>query len=204
MNKTILIASHNQNKVVEFKNILPEFTFITLSDLNDNEDFNETGDSFETNSYDKAWYYYQKYQIPTLADDSGLEIAALNNEPGIYSKRYSGFGDHENNLLVLEKLNNITNRDARFRCVLTFVYKKDSIIQFEGTIEGEISQKIQGDEGFGYDPIFMIKNENKTLAELGKTYKNKHSHRAKVLQAFKDYIEKHENTYYKWYSRRYQ
>lgn len=196
MSKKILIASHNPNKVYEFKNILPNFTFITLSDLNDNEDFLETGNSFEANSFDKAWYYFQKYQMPTLADDSGLEVEALNNEPGIYSKRYSGLGDHENNLLILKKLNGINNRNARFRCVLTFVFDEDEIMQFEGTINGEIAKEIKGEEGFGYDPIFLIKKENKTLAELGKDYKNRHSHRAQVLQSFKEHLEENEDTYY--------
>lgn len=196
MDKVILIASNNQNKIREFKNILPNYTFVTLNELNDFEDVEEEGNTFEANSLFKAMHYFKKHQIPTLADDSGLEIEALNNEPGVFSKRYSGLGDHENNLLVLANMKGIKNRKAKFRCVLIFVMNQDNIIQFEGTIRGLIADEIRGAEGFGYDPIFMIKDENKTLAELGSIYKNKHSHRAQVLQAFKEYMDKNENINY--------
>jgi XTP/dITP diphosphohydrolase len=178
VNKTILIASGNQNKIKEFKNILPDYNFLSLKDLNDFEDIEENGDTFEANSLLKAKHYFNKHKIPTLADDSGLEIEVLGNAPGILSKRYSGKGDHENNLLVLRNLTNKKNRKARFRCALTYVNADGKTITFEG---------------FGYDPIFLIESENKTLAELGQDYKNKHSHRAKVLIKFKEYMEKNES-----------
>lgn len=193
MNKTILIASSNQNKIKEFKKILPDYHFISLKDINDFEDIDEDGETFEANSYLKAKHYFDKHKIPTLADDSGLEIEVLGNAPGILSKRYSGKGDHENNLLVLKNLTNKKNRKARFRCVLTYVNADGKTITFEGIIEGKIAEEIKGDEGFGYDPIFLIESENKTLAELGQDYKNKHSHRAKVLIKFKEYMEKNES-----------
>ena len=193
MKKTILIASSNQNKIKEFKKILPDYHFISLKDINDFEDIDEDGETFEANSYLKAKHYFDKHKIPTLADDSGLEIEVLNNEPGILSKRYSGLGDHENNLLVLRNLKNKENRNARFRCVLTYIDVSGKVIVFEGTINGKIAYEIKGEEGFGYDPIFLIESENKTLAELGSIYKNKHSHRAQVLIKFKEYLEKNEN-----------
>jgi len=99
----------------------------------------------------------------------------------------------ENNLLVLRNLTNKKNRKARFRCALTYVNADGKTITFEGIIEGKIAEEIKGDEGFGYDPIFLIESENKTLAELGADYKNRHSHRAKVLIKFKEYMEKNES-----------
>jgi len=203
VNKTILIASGNQNKIKEFKNILPDYNFLSLKDLNDFEDIEENGDTFEANSLLKAKHYFNKHKIPTLADDSGLEIEVLGNAPGILSKRYSGKGDHENNLLVLRNLTNKKNRKARFRCALTYVNADGKTITFEGIIEGKIAEEIKGDEGFGYDPIFLIESENKTLAELGADYKNRHSHRAKVLIKFKEYMEKNESINNEWYSRRF-
>lgn len=198
MNKTILIATHNPNKVLEFKRILPKIKFISLADINDNEDFIETATTFEANSFLKADYYFQKHGYPTISDDSGLEVEVLNQAPGIYSKRYSGGDDHANNLKLLDEMKNQTNRKAQFRCVLTFIETDDEITQFEGVMSGEIALKLAGDSGFGYDPIFLIPSLNKTVAELGDEYKDINSHRAKALLLLKEHID--ENTSYKWYS----
>lgn len=194
MNNQILIATHNENKVLEFKKILPTINFISLKDLNDTEDFLESGTTFEVNSYLKASYYFEKHRIPTIADDSGLEVKALNNAPGVYSKRYSIKGDFENNLLILKNMEGVTNRKANFKCVITYIKSEDEIMQFEGVLEGEISHEIIGKGGFGYDPIFLIKNYNQTIAELGNEYKAQHSHRAQALLLFKEYLD--ENTNY--------
>lgn len=197
--KKLLIATHNDNKVKEFARILPNFEIISLKDLNDFTDFEETGNSFAENSFLKANYYYQKYRIPTIADDSGLEVRALNNAPGINSKRYSGGDDTANNYKLLNELKGINDRYAHFKCVLTYCGNDEDIIQFDGLLVGEIDFEIKGSNGFGYDPIFMIPSKNKTLAELGNIYKDENSHRAKASQLFKEYLD--ENIGNKWYSR---
>lgn len=186
--KKILIASHNENKVKEFRRLLPNFKIISLSDINDLADFEETGATFSVNSFLKANHYFQKHLIPTIADDSGLEVRALNNEPGINSKRYSGGDDNANNQKLLEKMKDIKDRYAHFKCVLTYYENDDNIVQFDGLLAGEIGFEIKGNEGFGYDPIFYIPSENKTLAELGSKFKDQNSHRARASQLFKEYL----------------
>lgn len=189
MTKKILIATHNEHKVEEFRRICPTFEFISLKQLNDNEDFIETGQTFEENSFLKANHFFEKYRLITIADDSGLEVISLNNQPGINSKRYSGGDDYQNNLKLLEELKDSNNRTASFRCVLTLFEDENEITQFEGIMTGEIAHELRGSEGFGYDPLFLIPSENKTLAELGPKYKDKHSHRAKALLLLKEHLD---------------
>ena len=199
MTKKILIATHNENKVKEFRQILPEYNFISLNELKDFNDYEEVGSSFEENSFLKADHFFSKHKLITIADDSGLEVLALNNEPGVNSKRYSGGNDSDNNKLLLKNLEGIEKRNAKFRCVLTLILEDGDTTQFEGELEGLIALEPKGDSGFGYDPIFYIPNMQKTLAELGSNYKDKHSHRSIALNYLKEYLD--ENISNKWYSR---
>lgn len=189
MTKKILIATHNEHKVEEFRRICPTFEFISLKQLNDNEDFIETGKTFEENSFLKANHFFEKHRLITIADDSGLEVSYLNNRPGINSKRYSGGDDNQNNIKLLNELKDVKERTASFRCVLTLFEDENEITQFEGVMTGEIANELRGSEGFGYDPLFLIPSENKTLAELGSSYKDKHSHRAKALLLLKEHLD---------------
>jgi|SRR5690554_3903614 len=187
----IIVATHNLNKVKEFKEILQDtnIELVSLHDLNDFEEIVEDGESFLENALIKAKTIYLKYNMPVIADDSGIEIEALNNAPGIHSARYSEDGDLGNNLKVLARLKDITNRNARFKSVLVLFKGKDNYYSFEGIWEGTIADKLSGDEGFGYDPIFIPKGYTQTAASLGMEIKNKESHRAKALKKFREFIK---------------
>jgi XTP/dITP diphosphohydrolase len=131
----------------------------------------------------KAAYVVAEFNMNCFADDTGLEIEALNNEPGVYSARYAGEDrDPEKNMaLVLDKLTNKSNRKARFRTVIS-LYWKDEFHEFEGIVDGEITTEKSGAKGFGYDPIFKPENSNKTFAEMDLTEKNTMSHRARAFE----------------------
>lgn len=187
----LLIATQNAHKKQEIEAILkPTFEVISLADLNDAEAVEETGDSFFENALLKAAYYAKKHQLLTLADDSGLCIDALNGEPGIYSARYSGGSDQDNLLKVLELMQNQQNREAHFTCVLVLYDPSNHAYQsFQGHIYGIITQTPQGQNGFGYDPIFYIPEQKQTMAEMPATIKNQISHRAIALQALKEALK---------------
>ena len=173
----VLIASHNKGKIAEFKKILSEFDFefFTLDDFEEVEEPVENGLTLNENSLIKAKYYFDHFNIPVIADDTGLFIDDLNGEPGINSARYSGFGEKENRHLVLTKLNGKMS-DAHFETVLTF-FDGANVITSNGILQGKINNKEVGEQGFGYDSIFYIPECGKTLAELGTEFKNTISHR---------------------------
>lgn len=191
----LLIASNNMKKIEEFQAILQDFPIkmYSLKDFDDKEDVEENGKTFHENALIKASHFANKYNILTISDDSGLEVEALNNMPGIHSKRYSNNGDLANNLKILQEMTNLNNRKARFRTVLCLYNPNGEIHYFEGILTGEIAYTAKGEGGFGYDPIFLIKEYNKTLAELGSNYKNKISHRAKALFKFKEFMDENIN-----------
>lgn len=179
----ILFATANQNKAFEIQKLLPEnFEIITLKDIPIKEDIPETSDTIEGNARQKAEYIAQHFDMDCFADDTGLEIDALNGEPGVYSARYAGKEKNpENNMnLVLDKMENISNRKARFKTVIALYFKKEMYF-FEGIIDGTIRTERAGEEGFGYDPIFEPENCGKTFAELTIEEKNKMSHRARAF-----------------------
>lgn len=194
MNNKILIASTNKDKISEIKKILnnPNYEFITLGDLNENYEVIENGKNYKENSLLKANYFYTKYHLPVIADDSGIEIKYLNNEPGINSHRYSGKGYLENNKLVLKKLKNTKNRKARFVTTICLLFD-DKIKFFNGKLKGNISTEINGKTGFGYDSIFIPNKYKNTLAELGDEIKNKISSRSKALEKLNIYLNKNKN-----------
>lgn len=183
----LLFATQNENKIKEFTNKIQNcnIQIINLKDLNDNTDCIEDADTFSGNALIKAKYYYDKYQIPTVSDDSGLVVEALNGAPGVYSKRYSGKGDQENIALLLKNMENISNRNAYFECAIC--YYDGAPHYFTGRCYGKIGFELKGKNGFGYDPIFIYKD--KTFSELTIEEKNEISHRALAVKKFVEYIK---------------
>ena len=185
----LVFATNNKNKIKEIKHLLNNsLEILSLEDINCFEDIPETSDTIEGNAIQKAQYVYENYGYNCFADDTGLEIEALNGEPGIYSARYAGEEKNpEMNMnKVLDKLKNVSNRNARFKTVIALIVDGKTTC-FEGIVEGEITHTKSGSEGFGYDPIFMPKGYNKTYSEMSLDIKNTMSHRAiatKKLIAF--------------------
>ena len=190
MNKLIL-ATHNEHKAEEFKQILPQFRLQTLADLNDVQEITETASDLEGNSLLKADTIFRQYGHIVISDDSGLEVQALNGAPGVYSARYAGEqkDDEKNTEKLLHELKGITNRNAQFRTVITLMSSNDTL-QFEGIVEGAIVHEPKGDKGFGYDPVFIPNGYQKTFAELSSSEKNKISHRANAIEKLVAFIEK--------------
>lgn len=186
--KTLYFATHNRHKVKEIQALLTsEFEIKTLTELGCEEDIPETGDTFFENAQQKTDYVVRKYKVSCFADDSGLEVDALNGEPGVHSARYSGSRDMEENMsFLLKKMEGQKNRKARFKTVISLFWKEEQYF-FEGSIEGEIISERRGEEGFGYDPIFIPEGYEQTFAEMSAEEKNQISHRAiavKKLAAF--------------------
>jgi XTP/dITP diphosphohydrolase len=193
MLECIVIATKNTGKIKEFKSLLYP-TVKSISSINDYSnipDIEETGSSFEENALIKAKKIASLTNKPTIADDSGLEVLSLNNEPGIYSARYAGINcsDRDNINKLLINLTNAKNRNAKFVCVIALIipYQKDRL--FYGECDGIITDNPSGDKGFGYDPVFLIPSLNKTFAELDLDEKNLYSHRAKAIEKLIFYLK---------------
>ena len=181
----IVLATNNQGKIMEFKNLLSDFKILPQAEFNIS-DIDETCLSFIENSILKARNAAKLANIPAIADDSGLVIPALGGEPGIISSRYSGGNDNDNINMVLHKMKDIKNRDAYFYCVISYVkdYKDPTPIIGIGKLDGQILDKKQGENGFGYDPIFYLPQFNKTTAELTSQEKDNISHRSLAVNDF--------------------
>ncbi len=180
----ILFATSYVHKAEEIQKMLPnDFEISTLKDLNLQEEIPETADTIEGNARLKVEYIIEHFGIDCFADDTGLEIEALNGEPGVHSARYAGpERDGVKNLeLVLERLNGVENRKARFKTVIAFSFRGE-IHLFEGIVEGKIRLEKSGKEGFGYDPVFEPEDCGKTFAEMALDEKNKMSHRARAFE----------------------
>jgi XTP/dITP diphosphohydrolase len=185
----IIVASNNQDKIREIKSIFTNYEIVSLKDMNINIDVEETGSTFEENAYIKAKAIYDLTGEMVLADDSGIEIEALNWAPGIYSARFAGnHNDEANNDLVLEKLKNETNRTARYACALCLFYKDGTHKIILEHCYGKITQERIGTGGFGYDPLFYLEEINKTFGQVSLEEKNKYSHRAKALRKLKEVL----------------
>lgn len=187
----ICFASHNENKVKEMNEIMPEgFSLVGLNELGILEDIEETGDTLEKNSKIKASYVYERHKMPVFADDSGLLVASLNGEPGVVSARYAGpeRDDQKNMDLLLQKLEASTDRAAEFQTIISFIDEGGELRQFKGSIAGTILKEKRGSGGFGYDPIFQPDGYHQTFAELSSDIKNRISHRAKAVQSFLEYL----------------
>ncbi|MBO4786803.1 MAG: non-canonical purine NTP diphosphatase [Prevotella sp.] len=201
----IVFATNNKNKLSEIREILgSSFEVMSLADIGCHEDIPETGDTLLDNAIQKSRYVFEKYGYDCFADDTGLEVDALDGEPGVHSARYAEGTDHDSNAnmdKLLRKLGDETHRTARFRTVISLLQKQESgdgagegsvLHIFEGKVEGSIIYEKRGDEGFGYDPIFMPEGYDKTFAELGLDVKNQISHRARAVKKLADYLLKNE------------
>ncbi|MGP4071357.1 XTP/dITP diphosphatase [Piscibacillus sp. B03] len=192
--KQIYVATTNKGKIKEFQDMFSslDIEMVSLMDaFDDVEDVEETGTTFEENARLKADTYSKTYNIPVMADDSGLAVDALNGDPGIYSARYAGLekNDTQNIEKLLKNLKGIQNRDAAFVSVIAYADPGKETIVAEGRCEGQITKEPQGTQGFGYDPVFIPKGYQQTMAELGPEVKNKISHRKRALDAMIDMIK---------------
>ncbi len=192
----IVFATNNKNKLAEIREMLAGsgIEILSLADINCHADIPETSPTIEGNAVQKARYVYDNYGMSCFADDTGLEVKALNGAPGVYSARYAGGEGHDseaNMAKLLAELDGKADRTARFRTAIALILKGDSEPKlFEGIVNGEITTAKRGGEGFGYDPIFRPDGYDKTFAELGHEIKNKISHRAKAVALLVEYLKK--------------
>ncbi len=192
--ETIVLASHNLNKAQEIQMLLGNQFHVIPQQAFDIPPIEETGSTFEENALLKAQTVYDIIGLPVIGDDSGLEVVALNNQPGVYSSRFAGdnASDDDNIDKLLKKMHNIPTekRTARFRCVVAFLgtSSDDQPVFFEGEWAGYIAKERTGKNGFGYDPVFVDLQSNLTAAELESDQKNKISHRGKAMQSLKSYL----------------
>ena len=197
--KKIVFATNNAHKLDEIRQILgSRFQVLSLNDIDCHDEIPEDHDTLEENSRQKAEYIFSKYHIDCFADDTGLEVEALNGEPGVHSARYAEGTDHDseaNMRKLLQRLGNNPNRRARFRTVITLIEsgvgedeKKETL--FEGIVEGTIAFDKKGSEGFGYDPIFVPEGYTQSFAQLGVDIKNTISHRARAVEKLAAYLMK--------------
>lgn len=190
----VVIATKNRGKSAEIKGVLKDFP-VLVKDLNDFGPLAEPvedGATFEENAYKKASFTARVLGLPALADDSGLEVQALSGTPGIHSARYAGPGatDSDNNAKLLKALSSKANRKARFCCVLSLAVPSGAALTYEASCEGVILDSARGDNGFGYDPLFLYPPMGKTFAEMSTEDKLSVSHRGLALRELKDEFEK--------------
>lgn len=185
----LVFASNNQHKVDEVQAIAGNsFLLKSLNDISCFEEIPETGNTFEANAGQKSRFIYDRFHLNCFGDDSGLEIAALNGEPGVDSAHFSGSRDFNQNMqLVLSKLGDNPNRRARFRTVISLMVDGKETL-FEGAIEGRITNTLSGTKGFGYDPIFIPEGYQITFAEMDAEEKNKISHRAIAVKKMVEFL----------------
>ena len=186
----LVFATNNAHKIEEVQAMVGDkFVLKSLSDIDCHDDIPETGVTFQENAKQKTEYLVNKYGLYCFGDDSGLEIDALNGEPGVYSARYSGSRDMEKNIdLVLENLGDNPNRTARFKTVISLYFNEQQHF-FEGAIEGQIIKERKGEKGFGYDPIFIPNGYDKTFAEMSAEEKNAISHRAIAVSKLAEFLK---------------
>jgi len=190
--RTLVFATNNIHKIKEISSILGTRVVLkSLSDIGCSDDIPETGETLEENALQKARYIYGRFRTDCFADDTGLEVEALNNEPGVYSARYAGenvtYDDNTNK--VLENLEGKSNRKACFRTVIALIINGKEWL-FEGRIDGEIIHHKRGLGGFGYDPVFVPAGCHKTFAEMEPDEKNRISHRALASQKLEEFLNK--------------
>jgi XTP/dITP diphosphohydrolase len=188
----LVLATNNKHKVSELKPLLEHrYHLSTLEQIGCEEELPETTDTLEGNSLQKAQYLFDHYKLPCIADDSGLEVEALNGEPGVFSARYAGpQRDSNDNIdLLLNNLRSHANRKARFRTVITLIDEFGNPRLFEGVVNGKIIDERRGTDGFGYDPIFVPAGFDQTFAEMPLDEKNQISHRARAIQKLISFFE---------------
>lgn len=189
----IVFATNNKNKLREIREILgSDFEIVSLSEIGCHEDIPETGDTLEENALQKAQFVCDKYHIGCFADDTGLEVEALDGQPGVHSARYAEGTDHDseaNMAKLLANLQDKSNRNAKFRTIIVLLQPNAQPIYFEGRVDGKIATEKHGTEGFGYDPIFVPEGYDKSFAELGEDIKNTISHRARAVVKLSEYLK---------------
>ena len=193
MKKKLVFATNNAHKLEEIKNILGDkVEILSLADIDCHADIPETADTLEGNARQKAMYVYTHYGMDCFADDTGLEVDALEGAPGVHSARYASEKGHDsqaNMEKLLREMEEKNDRKAQFRTIISLIEKGEEK-QFEGVVRGEILRERKGNLGFGYDPVFRPEGYDKTFAELGNEIKNKISHRARAVAALCEYLSK--------------
>ena len=186
----IVFASHNLKKAEEIRSILPAgYELLTLQDLNLNEEIPEDEPTIEENSAFKARWVFERFGLPCFADDTGLEVSALNGAPGVHSARFAGpaKSDHANMDKLVASLEGQVDRSAQFKTVITYINEQTEL-QFTGIVVGFIGKEKKGTDGFGYDPVFYPENEQRTFAQMSLSEKNQFSHRARAMSQFLAYL----------------
>lgn len=194
LDRPLVLATRNQGKIAEFRELLSGFAvdIRSLNDFGPLPTVEEDGDTFEENAYKKAHFTARVLGFPALADDSGLVVPALGGEPGVRSARYAGedANDFENNLKLLRAMEGLTNRMAEFQCIIAIAVPRGPALIYEGKCEGEITEKMQGNHGFGYDPLFYYHPMKKTFAQMSIEEKNQVSHRGKAMAELRKEFDK--------------
>ena len=192
MKRKLVFATNNAHKLEEVATILgDQVELLSLNDIGCQTDIPETAETLEGNALLKSSYIYKNYHLDCFADDTGLEVEALNGAPGVYSARYAGGEGHDaqaNMLKLLHELDGKENRKAQFRTAISLILDGKEYL-FEGVIKGEIIKEKRGDSGFGYDPVFMPEGYDRTFAELGNDIKNQISHRALAVQKLCEFLQ---------------
>ena len=186
----LVFATNNAHKLEEVRAIFSDFEILSLADIDCNTDIPETGMTLEDNALIKARFVKENFGYDCFADDTGLEVEALNNAPGVHSARYAGEDKNsEKNIeKLLTELNENLNRNARFRTVIALILGNKEVL-FEGEVKGAITHNPKGEMGFGYDPVFVPEGYGKTFAELDLNTKNKISHRGKAVEHLSNYLK---------------
>ncbi len=187
----LVFATANQNKANEIQSLIPpSIEVLTLNDIHCSEEIPETQANIEGNASQKAFYVYNKYQHNCFADDTGLEVDALDGRPGVFSARYAGESKsaEDNMSKILLEMKGISNRKARFKTIISLVINGEEK-QFEGVVSGVILSQRQGEKGFGYDPIFLPDGFTMSFAEMDSSQKNKISHRAIAVNKLVEYLK---------------
>ncbi len=198
----IVFATNNAHKLKEIREILgDQFEIVSLKEIGCDVDIPETGNTLEENAHQKAEYIFDHYHLNCFADDTGLEVEALNGAPGVHSARYAEGTDHDseaNMTKLLKELDGKENRKARFRTVISLITMEGDNprcsreYRFEGIVNGEIATERSGSEGFGYDPVFVPEGYDKSFAELGEDIKNTISHRARAVNKLAEWLKAEE------------
>ena len=189
--KDLVFATNNPNKLKEIRQIIGDrFNILSLEDIKCFEEIDETAETLEGNALIKAQYIKDKYGFDCFADDTGLEVEALDNAPGVYSARYAGEekDPKQNMKKLIAELSGKDNRKARFRTVIALILNGETEL-FEGIVEGRITEQESGNEGFGYDPIFVPEDYTVTFAEMSSADKNKISHRGRAVEKLINHLQ---------------
>jgi XTP/dITP diphosphohydrolase len=194
LNKPLVLATRNEGKIVEFRNLLTDFD-VEIKSLNDFGPIPpvvEDGETFEDNAVKKARFTSKVLGLPALADDSGLMVKALGGTPGVHSARYAGKDptDEANNLKLLKDMEGVERRQATFMCIIAIAVPKGPALIYEGICEGLITQEVAGSQGFGYDPVFYYPPLKKTFAQMPLEQKNSVSHRGKAMKELRSEFDK--------------